>query len=118
MTGEINDLSACALALAIRSREISAREALEAHFAQIDAINPTINAIVTMDLETAVSLASAADALTATGAELPPLHGAPMTHKDTNNTKGLRTTQGSRVFRNHIPDFDDLVIARFTAGAQ
>ena len=109
-------LSACALALAIRSREIFAREALEAHFAQIDAINPTINAIVTMDRETAVSLASAADALTATGAELPPLPGVPMTHKDTNNSKGLRTTQGSRVFKNHIPDFDDLIIARFKAG--
>ena len=115
VTGEINDLSAGALALSIRSREISAREALEAHFAQIDAVNPTINAIVTMDRDSAVALARAADALTATGAELPPLHGVPMTHKDTHNTRGLRTTQGSRVFKDHTPDFDDLIVERFKA---
>lgn len=117
MTGQLMDLSATALTEAIRRRDISAREALEAHFARIDAVNPKINAVVTQDREGAQRLAAAADELTASGADLPPLHGLPMTHKDTNNTKGMRTTQGSVIFKDHVPTFDDLVIDRLkTAG--
>lgn len=112
MSSEINDLSARDLAAAIRRRDISAREALEAHFAQIDAVNPAINAIVTLDRDTAAAGAAAADELTASGAELPPLHGVPLTHKDTNSTRGLRTTQGSPVFKDRIPDYDDLIVER------
>jgi amidase len=113
--GGISALSATELTAAIRRRDISAREALDAHFARIDAVNGQLNAVVTEDREGAAALAAAADALTVSGAELPPLHGLPMTHKDTNNTKGLRTTQGSVIFRDFVPDFDDLIIARFKA---
>ncbi|MBP2217267.1 amidase [Arthrobacter sp. CAN_C5] len=117
MTGGPMDLSATALTSAIRRRDISAREALEAHFARIDAVNARINAVVTQDRDGAQRLAAAADELTASGALLPPLHGLPMTHKDTNNTKGMRTTQGSVIFKDHVPTFDDLVIGRLkTAG--
>ncbi|MHA7155026.1 amidase [Arthrobacter sp. TMN-50] len=112
MTGGLMDLSATALTAAIRHREVSAREALEAHFARIDGVNGQINAVVTQDRDGAQRLAANADALTASGADLPLLHGLPMAHKDTNNTKGLLTTQGSAIFKNHVPTFDDLVIAR------
>jgi amidase len=112
MDSEISNLSARSLASAIRSRKISAREALDAHLAQIDAVNPAINAIVTLDREAALAAASAADGLTMSGVELPPLHGVPMTHKDTHNTKGLRTTHGSVVFQDNVPNFDDLIIQR------
>ncbi|HET7414514.1 MAG TPA: amidase family protein, partial [Arthrobacter sp.] len=116
MTVEAMDLSAVALASAIRSREISAREALDAHLARIKQVNPSINAIVTLDTEAANAAAAAADELTMSGLEaLPPLHGVPMTHKDTHNTKGLRTTHGSRVFADNVPDADDLVIERLKA---
>lgn len=112
MRGPLHELSAVGITGAIRRREISAREALDAHFERIDAVNGRINAVVTEDREGATALAAAADALTASSAPLPPLHGLPMTHKDTHNTKGLRTTQGSVVFRDFVPTFDDLIIAR------
>lgn len=115
MTSGINSLSAAALTAAIRRREISAREALNAHFARIDDVNGQINAVVTEDRERAAALAAAADDMTMSGADLPLLHGLPMTHKDTNNTKGMRTTQGSVLFRDFLPNFDDLIIARFKA---
>lgn len=112
MRGPLHELPAVGITGAIRRREISAREALDAHFERIDAVNGRINAVVTEDREGATALAAAADALTASSAPLPPLHGLPMTHKDTHNTKGLRTTQGSVVFRDFVPTFDDLIIAR------
>lgn len=112
MRGPLHELSAVGITGAIRRREISAREALDAHFERIDAVNGRINAVVTEDRERATALAAAADALTASSAPLPPLHGLPMTHKDTHNTKGLRTTQGSMVFKDFVPTFDDLIISR------
>ncbi|WP_298255150.1 amidase [uncultured Arthrobacter sp.] len=112
MRGPLHELSAVGITGAIRRREISAREALDAHFERIDAVNGRINAVVTEDREGATALAAAADALTASSAPLPPLHGLPMTHKDTHNTQGLRTTQGSMVFKDFVPTFDDLIISR------
>ncbi|MBG6217064.1 amidase [Arthrobacter sp. CAN_A6] len=112
---DLSTMSATALTGAIRRREVSAREALEAHFARIDEVNGAINAVVTQDREGAAALAAAADERTASAADLPPLHGLPMTHKDTNNTKGLRTTSGSVIFRDFVPDFDDLLIGRLKA---
>ena len=112
MSPALSKLSAVELTGAIRRREVSAREALEAHFDRIDAVNGTINAVITEDRQGAAALADAADELTASGADLPPLHGLPMTHKDTHNTKGLRTTQGSPVLRDFVPMFDDLIIGR------
>ncbi|WP_083521783.1 amidase [Arthrobacter luteolus] len=118
-TAEIQAMSAAALSSALRSRAISAREALAAHLAQIEAVNPQINAVITLDPEGALALAAAADQRAAAagrqGEELPLLHGLPMTHKDTHNTKGLRTTQGSVLFQDFVPDADDLVIARLKA---
>lgn len=114
---EIAAMSAGTLAAAVRGKQVSAREALDAHFARIDQVNPLINAVVTEDREGAYELAAAADQRTSSGGELPPLHGVPMTHKDTNNTRGLRTTQGSRTLADFVPDFDDLIVERFkTAG--
>ncbi|CAO1649610.1 amidase [Salinibacterium sp. NYA9b] len=109
----IPDLSAAEMARLIRTGELSAREAVQSHFDQIDLINPAINAIIMQDREGAFEAAARADEVTASGGELPPLHGVPMTHKDTNNTKGMRTTQGSVVLKDFVPDEDDVVIARF-----
>ncbi|MEC5200348.1 amidase [Arthrobacter sp. PL16] len=112
MSGALHELSAVELTGAIRRREVSAREALEAHFDRIDAVNGPINAVITEDRQGATALAEAADELIMSGADVPPLHGLPMTHKDTHNTKGLRTTQGSPIFRDFVPTFDDLIISR------
>ncbi|MHC6594624.1 amidase family protein [Arthrobacter sp. C152] len=115
MPGTIGDLSAVELTAAIRNRTISAREALADHLDRIAAANPVINAVVTLDADRAQALAAAADRLTASGADLPPLHGLPMTHKDTNNTAGMRTTQGSLALQDFVPDADDLIVARLKA---
>ncbi|MCU1631902.1 MAG: amidase, partial [Micrococcaceae bacterium] len=112
MRTELHELSAVELTGAIRRRKVSAREALDGHFDRIDAVNGSINAVITQDREGAAALAEAADELTMSSADLPPLHGLPMTHKDTHNTKGLRTTQGSVAFRDFVPTFDDLIIGR------
>ncbi len=110
-------LSARDLAAAVRSRTVSAREVLDAHFARIDAVNPAVNAVVTQVREEAYAAAARADERTAVtpADELPPLHGVPMTHKDTHATAGIRTTLGSPVFAEHVPDHDDLIVARFRA---
>ncbi|MFI7583435.1 amidase [Kocuria sp. M1N1S27] len=111
------ELSARELSAAIRQRSVSAREVLDAHFARIDAVNPAVNAVVTQVREAAEQAATRADELTAAtlADELPPLHGVPMTHKDTHAVRGVRTTLGSPLYADQVPDHDDLVVARFRA---
>jgi amidase len=103
------------LAAMIRGKEVSARELLEAHLDRIDRVNPSLNAIVTLDADGARAAADAADAALAAGEPLGPLHGLPIAHKDTHATGGLRTTWGSPLFRDTVPARDELVIARLRA---
>ncbi|GAA1408101.1 amidase [Glutamicibacter uratoxydans] len=112
---EIQQLSAVQLTGKIRSREISAREALASHINAIEEVNGAINAVVTTDFERAQQLAAAADEASARGEATGLLHGLPMTHKDTFNTAGLRSTQGSLALEHNVPEHDDLQIARLTA---
>ena len=112
---EILGMSATELVGAIRRGKVSAREALDAHLERIDEVNPAVNAVVTVDPEHAYDAAEAADRLTVSGAETPPLHGLPMTHKDTHAVAGTRSTSGSPIFADHVPEEDDLVIARLRA---
>jgi amidase len=98
--------------------ELSARELLEAHLARIDAVNPAVNAIVTLARERAFELAGRADRARAAGEALGPLHGLPVVHKDLTETRGIRTTYGSPVFADFVPSFDSLVVERLVgAGA-
>lgn len=104
---------ATALVERMRRKDISARDVLQAHLARIEATNPTVNAIVTMpDPEDLLREAAALDDRWAAGEWGGALHGLPLTQKDTTPTKGLRTTYGSPLFRDHIPDFDPLVVQR------
>src|SRR5215470_6578117 len=98
--------------------EVSATELVTAHLVRIAERNPALNAIVTLVPERA--LAEAAEADKAAPAmrrdkALPPLHGLPVVIKDTHQTAGIRTTFGSRVHANWIPDADDLIVARIRA---
>jgi amidase len=108
-------LSARELTRRMRTRELSAREVTEAHLARIEAVNPRVNAIVTLTAERAMREAAAADELLAGGAEPPPLHGLPVAHKDTHQTAGVRTTSGSPRLADHVPDTDELVVERMRA---
>jgi len=110
--------TATELARLLREKKVSAKEVMEAHLAQIDRINPKVNAIVTLLAEQAMSQASAADDALARSETVGPLHGIPIAHKDLVSTKGIRTTSGSPIFKDFIPDVDELIVERMKkAGA-
>ena len=110
--------TATELALRIRRRELSATEVVGAHLARIDAVNPELNAIVTLDREGALAAADEADQVLARGEPTGPLHGLPIAVKDLEDTAGIRTTYGSPIFRDHVPAADTLLVARLRrAGA-
>ncbi len=111
-------LTATELALKIRSGEISAVETMEAHLAQIEKVNPQVNAIVTLVPELALEQARKADEKLAQGGKFGPLHGLPVAHKDLVPTKGIRTTFGSPIFQDFVPEEDALLVERIrNAGA-
>lgn len=104
--------TATELAELLRSGELSAREVVQAHLDRIAEVNPTLNAIVTLTADQAMAEAAQADERHAAGEPLGILHGLPIAHKDLVATKGIRTTHGSPLFADHVPDFDALVVAR------
>jgi amidase len=110
--------SACALARAIREKQVSARELLEAHLRRIEAVNPKLNAVAQLAAETALSEAASADEALAAGGLLGPLHGVPFTVKDWMETAGLVCAAGRPERRDFIPRRDATVVARMReAGA-
>lgn len=115
MPTELTWLSTRELARKIASGEVSAVEALDDHLERIDEVNPLINAVVTLDVDGAMERAVAADKAFAAGARLGPLHGVPMTHKDTHDTAGIRTTWGSAVYEHRVPEENALIVERLQA---
>jgi amidase len=113
--GELCYRSATDLAAMLRAKQVSAREVVAAHLARIEAVNPAVNAIVTLTAERALDQAGVADAAAARGEFLGPLHGIPVAHKDNHLTAGIRTTFGSRTRSEFVPDADDLVVERMRA---
>ena len=108
-------LSATELAELIRSRRVSAVELMQAHVAQIERVNPQVNAIVTFHPERSLEQARAADAKQAHGEPLHLLHGLPTAHKDLVPTRGVRTTWGSTIYRDFVPEDDALIVERQAA---
>jgi amidase len=100
------------MAAAVRARQVSARELLEMHLARIEERNPELNAIVSLDVDRATKGAWAADEHLARGGVPGPLHGLPFAVKDTHAVAGWRTTYGSPLFADHVPDTDDLIAER------
>jgi amidase len=106
------------MARLIRTKKLSAREALAAHLKQIERVNPKVNAIVTLVAEMATTAAARADEMQAHKAVLGPLHGLPVAHKDLLETPGIRTTFGSPLYKDYVPTEDDIVVERMgRAGA-
>jgi amidase len=99
----------------VKDRKLSATELVSAHLARIEAVNPALNAIVTLDPERSLREAAWADRAVARGEPLGPLHGVPAGFKDTHDTAGMRTTYGSPLFAGHVPTADDPVVARVRA---
>jgi amidase len=94
------------LARLLRLRSLSATELLTAVLTRIEAVNPSLNAIVTLAPEQAVAAAAALDQLAARDRFAGPLHGLPIAIKDLAETAGIRTTYGSPIFAGHIPSAD------------
>ncbi|CDX63150.1 Amidase [Mesorhizobium plurifarium] len=117
--GDICRLSAVELADRIRQRHFSVREVASAFLDRIEAVNPLVNAIVSLRRRTDIlAEADRADAHLARGGEAGSLFGLPIAIKDLALTKGLRTTFGSPIFADFIPDTDDFFVERIRkAGA-
>src|SRR3989337_2906644 len=99
-----------------RARKTSPLEVMQAVLARVDAVNPRLNAIVTLARESALKEAKAATAaLKKKGRKLGPLHGVPVSIKDLTPTKGIRTTWGSKIYEHHVPDEDGLIVERLRA---
>ncbi|RTZ97930.1 MAG: amidase [Deltaproteobacteria bacterium] len=116
---EICFMPATKMAQRIQNKALSCQDVMKAHLTQIDQIDPKVNAIVTrVPGDQLMERAKAADEALAGGKSVGPLHGLPIAHKDLVPTEGLRTTRGSRIFKDHIPDQDGLIVERLkNAGA-
>ena len=99
----------------IQAREVSAVEVARAHIAQIERVNPVINAFVTMTFDAALSDAADIDARIGRGEQPGSLAGVPVGHKDLTVTKGVRTTFGSPIFHDFVPTMDALIVERLKA---
>ncbi|MEM7133879.1 MAG: amidase [Chloroflexota bacterium] len=110
--------SVTAIAQAIRAKEVSSVEVVQAYLQRIEAVNPKLNAVVQLSAETALEQAHQADAALAQGEVAGPLHGVPMTIKDSFDTAGVVSTWGTPGRASTIPDQDATIVARLkTAGA-
>lgn len=99
-----------------RARTVSPLEVMQAVLARIDAVNPALNAYVTVARESALDAARRATAaLRRRKGALPALHGIPVSIKDLTPTKGIRTTWGSKIFEHHVPEEDALIVQRLKA---
>ncbi len=100
---------------ALRRRKISCVELTNQCLATVSRLNPTLNAFVTVTADTALARARILDRELSQGQDRGPLHGIPIAHKDLICTKGIRTTSGSLLFENDVPEYDATVVERLDA---
>ena len=100
------------MAAKIAARELSPVEATASLIERIEAVDPTINSYVTVVAEQALAKAREAEDAVMRGEALGPLHGVPMAIKDTNYTMGVRTTMGSKLMEDFVPNEDSINVAR------
>jgi amidase len=117
-TTDLWRMSATDMAEAIKSRQTSSQEAIEAHLRRIEAVNPAVNAVTVVLGEQALEAAKAADRAVAGGGDLPPFHGVPFTIKENIDLAGTPTTYGLKAFADSYPGQDAPNVERMrTAGA-
>ena len=112
MTPDIIYSSATSIAQSIRDKQVSSVEVVQAHLDRIAEVNPSLNAVVQLCADRALEEAAEADAALARGDATGPLHGVPMTLKDSLDTEGVVTTGGTTGRRDFVPDRDATVTAR------
>src|SRR5712671_3441215 len=104
-----------AVAEALTSKKVSARELAVDYYKRIEARDPELNAYLTLSQDRALAQADRVDALIATGKPLPPLAGVPVAIKDVISTRGVRTTCGSKILENYVPPYDATAVERLEA---
>ncbi|MDA1311365.1 MAG: amidase, partial [Proteobacteria bacterium] len=114
MSDDILDWSAGRIAEAVGDGSVSAREVTTAFLARIEAVNPVINAVCTLN-EQALDVASEIDRRRAAGEPARPLEGVPFLVKDILQTKGIRTTFGSLLLEHDVPEEDTVTVERLKA---
>jgi aspartyl-tRNA(Asn)/glutamyl-tRNA(Gln) amidotransferase subunit A len=115
---DINNLTIRHLSELIASREVSCVEIIDATIERIEKLNPELNAFITILDESARREAKHADSLIKQGKRLGPLHGIPISLKDLIYIKGVRSTSGSKILSDFVPDYDSTVTRRLRkAGA-
>jgi len=112
---EICYMSVVEMVEAIKTRKLSPVEIMDAVLSRIERLNPRVNAYCTLLAESARKQATEAEAKVMKGEELGPLHGIPVSIKDLTFTRGVRTTFGSRIYENFVPDRDAVVVERLKA---
>lgn len=111
----ITQMTATRMASLIRRRELSPVEATRAVLERIERLQPALNCYITVCADEALAAARAAEQAVQRGEVLGPLHGVPFSAKDLLNTQGVRTTYGSLIFAQHVPDSDTVAVARMKA---
>ena len=115
---DISNLTIKHLSKLIASREISCLEVVDATLERIEKMNPKLNAFITILGESAIREAKHADSLIKQGKYLGPLHGIPISFKDLIYVKGVKSTSGSKILANFVPDYDSTVTTKLRrAGA-
>ncbi len=99
----------------IADGEVSSVELTELFYRRIEQFNPQLNAYLTLCPDQALAVAQAADDAVRNGDDLGPLHGIPISIKDLEMTKGVKTTLGSAIYRDRVPDIDSIVVERVKA---
>jgi len=107
--------SATSLAQAIREKRVSSQEVVEAYIHRIEAVNPQLNAVVQLTADTALTQAKQADLALAHGEIKGPLHGVPITIKDSFDTEGIISTAGTKGRASYVPQQDATAVARMRA---
>ena len=115
MSSELTYMPATQLAQAIRSRQVSSVEVTEHFLRRIERLDSQLNAYLTLVPDQALADARAADDVVARGWATGPLHGVPISIKDLELSKGIRSTMGSYLFRDRVPDMDSIVVERVKA---
>lgn len=112
---DIPFLPASQLSQLIQGRTVSPVEAVEAHLERVDQLNGRLHAYLTVCRDEALTAARDAEMALARGESRGPLHGIPFAVKDQLNTAGIRTTSGTPIFNDFVPDEDATVVAKLKA---
>jgi aspartyl-tRNA(Asn)/glutamyl-tRNA(Gln) amidotransferase subunit A len=115
MSEDAVHLSAARQAALIRAKELSPVELVQAYLDRIDRLDGRLHAYITVTRETALAMARMAEAAVLRGLPLGPLHGVTFAVKDQFDTRGVRTTAGSRLLADNVPDADATVVSRLSA---